>query len=408
MTTRVFRARSLIEAREAAVAALGGDAVILTTREVKSPGFRGLLGATEFEVAAASLPRRGEVVTSPRTPFAADAYSTERASPAPTDRASRAAVVNALRADLRSEIRAVRQAMGGQPAKRGGGVEDLAAEVCAIREAVEQLTPQAARGGRLPALLRSRSIEGRSATEVARALKEPSREPLEGRLKEHLRKMVHAAPWPLPARGERVIVAAVGLSGVGKTTTLAKLATHAKTRGHRIAFVTSDTFRVGGVEQLRRYGVLLDCPVDVARNIAELRACIAGSDADMLLVDTSGRPPTEDAAERLLGKEAFEASLPDASFVRHVLLCTPGAGREADVLRTVRTYAGASPTALAITKLDETASPSGMLHAAWATKLPIALVCSGPRVPEDIAIADIQDIVDRIAPTTETTKARAA
>ena len=411
MNTRLFRARSLDDARDAALSALGPDAVILTSREVKRQGMLGLLGATEVEVAAACPVRKGGALAASPLPFALDAYTADPPSTnsrAATEGATRTAVVNALRSDLRSELRAVKSALGNQPSRNSGNMDELAAEVIALREVVEQLLPRAPRAGQLAALLRASGIEGRAATELTRAVKSFSPEALDVRIRAQIQKMIVDGVWPVPRTGERTVIAAVGPSGVGKTTTLAKLATHAKKAGLSVAFVTCDTFRVGGVEQVERYGVLLDARVDVARTLSELQSRIEHSEADVVIVDTSGRPPTGEAPELFLRKATFEASAMASNRRREVLLCLPAASREVDVLRAGKVFSPTCPTGLIFTKLDETRVPSGMLHAAFATKLPVVAVCSGPRVPEDIAPPDTATLALAIVPATPVRTARAA
>jgi flagellar biosynthesis protein FlhF len=220
--------------------------------------------------------------------------------------------------------------------------------------------------------------------------------------------MITLGQWPLPPAGERALIAAVGQSGVGKTTTLAKLATLTKASGRMVALVTCDTFRVGGIEQLRRYATLLDVSFDTAKTAEELENIVDHSDADVVIVDTSGRPPRANSAELLLAEPRFGQSDACGPFARHVLLCVPGACREVDLQGSYKAFCVTTPTALAMTKLDETSLPSGIVHAALATRLPVALTCAGPRVPEDIEPADVERLVDLLAPHVESRKARAA
>jgi flagellar biosynthesis protein FlhF len=195
---------------------------------------------------------------------------------------------------------------------------------------------------------------------------------------------------------------------VGKTTTLAKLATLAKAGGRTVTLVTCDTLRVGGMEQLRRYATLLDVPFDTARTADDLEIALGRVETDIAIVDTSGRAPHATSAELLLAEDRFLNSDACNGFKRHVLLCTPGACREIDIMSSFRSFSATNPTALALTKLDETSLPSGIIHATSATRLPVALTCAGPRVPEDIEPAELQRLVDLLAPPLESRKARAA
>jgi len=335
-----------------------------------------------------------------------EAYVRQASLPAADS--GRAAVVNALRADLRSEIRAVKVALGRTQSADGGATSDLAAEVFAMRSAIEQLALPAPKNRRVTSLLKSRGIEGRAATDLSRSVKNLPEAELQDGLRQHVTQMLSAAQWPLPAPGTRSLIAAVGMSGVGKTTTLAKLATMARAAKLRVSLVTSDTFRVGGIEQLQRYAKLLDSPFATVRSMEELDSLLERTDADVVILDTSGRPAVAGAPEQLLREEAFARSSACRALTRHVLLCMPASIREIDVSRSIGMYAFAHPNALAFTKLDETLHPSGIVHAALASKLPIALTCSGPRVPEDIMKVDINYIVNQVFPAGERTKARAA
>jgi flagellar biosynthesis protein FlhF len=408
MTTRVFRGRSLLDARRAATAALGDDAVVLTTRQVKRSGLFGLFGATEVEIAAAALPINPAPPPAPKGPFAAGAYATDASRMPARESASKAAVVNALRADLRSEMRAVKLAMTRPPSSSNLETSELAAEVSAMRDVLEQYAPPASRATKLTALLRARGIEGNAASSLAKALRGSADGAPEARLREELARAIQIAPWALPTRGGRVLVAAVGPSGVGKTTTLAKLATLARAGGHSVALVTCDTFRVGGVEQVRRYATLLDVPFEAVHNADELETFLRRTTANFVVLDTSGRVPRAKTAEMLLAESAFAERDACTRFERNVLLCMPAACRDVDARAIVKSFSVTSPTALAVTKLDETSQPSGIVHAVWASKLPIALTCSGQRVPEDLEPADLPSLLEQLVPTSKYRKAKAA
>jgi flagellar biosynthesis protein FlhF len=93
-----------------------------------------------------------------------------------------------------------------------------------------------------------------------------------------------------------------------------------------------------------------------------------------------------------------------SGFTRHVLVCMPAATRAVDATRIAKAFSAASPTAIAITKLDETDSPSGLVHAAFAAKLPLSVLCAGQRVPEDIAPATMGAVLDAVIPRTQARK----
>lgn len=412
MTTtqhQVFRGRTLTEARRAAFEALGGGAVFLTTREVRKPGFAGFLGSKEVEVVAeapSSPPPRA--VTPQPSPaagntgfrrnneglFATGAYQPSiPPADAPTANAPNQASVATLRTELRTELRALKAAVT-QPERIP---PDLMAELAALRVAVEEVAQEPRKGDRSAALLRSRGIEGPVATALARSMKRlEDGTPAHERLREALTEVVKVAPWPLAVE-ERTLIGLVGPTGVGKTTTIAKLAAHARMAKRSVTLIACDGFRVGAVEQLRRYAALLGADFATANTRDELAARIEAAETDLVLVDTAGRAPKPGGPESLLAADAFRR-VSGAPLTRHVLLCLPAALRLQDATGMMRAFAPIAPTALAITKLDETAAPSGLVHGPFAAKLPVSVLCAGQRVPEHIAPATAGAILDLLAP----------
>jgi flagellar biosynthesis protein FlhF len=387
MTTQVFRGRTLAEAKKAASLALGPDAVVLTTRRVRRPGVSGLLGGVDVEIAAAAVPATEAGPAAGKGPFASAAYVR---SQQPDSRDGLAT----LRSELRAEIRAMKVALS----RTNEPSNELVAEILAMREALAQFAPPAAKGDKASAVIRARGIEGGAVAAIARSMRatrEGSAASLEERFRDAVAEVIGMSAFPLAGEG-RTVIAAVGPAGVGKTTTIAKLATMARIGGKTVTLVTCDTFRVGGVEQLRRYADLLGVAFEVARSATELGTIVARAGTNVVLVDTSGREPAADAAERLLAAAPFKAKKEFEGFTRHVLLCVPASIRAVDTARVVKAFSATNPTALAMTKLDETDAPSGLVHAAFSSKLPISVLCAGQRVPEDIAPATTGAVLDAL------------
>lgn len=312
------------------------------------------------------------------SPFAAEVYRS--AAPAPPS-----AELLDLRAEMRNEVRALRAHL-----TRTTGTQDVGRELAAIRASLEELgAPQTAkRGDRIAALLRARGIEGSAATRIAARAKESTESDLAAKVRAALSDVVALAPWDEDAPGRR-IVAVAGPSGVGKTTTVAKLAARARMKGKSVSLISCDGFRVGAVDQLERYADLLGATFDVARTSAELAALLEEETADVVFVDTSGRPPSATAPEAALAARRKK----DAPVPVDLFLCMPASIRAADAVRVVGIFASLSPTAVCITKLDETESPSGLVHGPWAARRPLSVICNGPRVPEDVTPASLDAIV---------------
>lgn len=194
---------------------------------------------------------------------------------------------------------------------------------------------------------------------------------------------------PLASGG---ILALVGPTGAGKTTTIAKLAArYAQRFGTRdLALVSTDHYRVGAQEQLFTYGRLLGVPVHSAGNAEELRQVLARlSDRKLVLIDTAGIGPRDLQLQQQLGElAAVRARL-------QTWLVLPAATQYADLDAIVQRYAAAKPVACVLSKLDETQRIGGALSAAIRANLPITYVCDGQRVPEDLQLARADQLVLR-------------
>jgi flagellar biosynthesis protein FlhF len=187
--------------------------------------------------------------------------------------------------------------------------------------------------------------------------------------------------------------ALVGPTGVGKTTTIAKLAARfARRHGPRdIALVTTDAYRIGAREQLYTYGRLIGAPVFEAGSKEALAATLARlSDYKLVLVDTAGMSQRDRSlAAQLAWIEAIPALRP--------LLVLPANAQSADLDEVVRRFWSVRPEAVVLTKLDETGRLGASLSVAVRHQLPVAYVTDGQRVPEDIHLAEPHRLVLRAA-----------
>lgn len=181
-------------------------------------------------------------------------------------------------------------------------------------------------------------------------------------------------------------LAVVGPTGVGKTTTVAKLAARAKDRGERVAIVTLDTYRMAAVEQLRAFADLLAVPFHVAFTATDLRRLLQQhADCDRILVDTSGRSPRDTGALPLL-----EGTLRAGQCA--TLLCLAAGTRARDCKVVFDGFAPLGIDAVCLTKWDETVAPGEALGALIENGLPLSHVCVGQEVPADIVVADAQSL----------------
>jgi len=185
-------------------------------------------------------------------------------------------------------------------------------------------------------------------------------------------------------------IALVGPTGVGKSTTLAKLAVRwLLHHGPRdLALVTADGQRLGAHEEVKSLGQLLGAAVHVLEDVAELPALLARlSHRRCVLIDTAGASPRDAELPARL------AALANAGSSIEVALVLAASTQAGAVAETVTRFAPANPTSCVLTKLDEAASLGGMLSVLMRSRLPISYVSEGRRVPEDLRPARALELV---------------
>ncbi len=371
MSFETFRGRNVSEAVAAVKAAFGANAVIASTRHV-SNGRSGGLSHSFVEVTAAP---GGDLRS---TPFSRD---------------------------VGRELRVATESAPRLPSPRGLPMavksDDAMEELRAMRAMIEELRgtpkPAAAKApSRALQMLHYAGIEGALATQLASGA--PRTRGPDADLRDFLRDRIAAQLTSIPSlieqEGPRMITC-IGPTGAGKTTTLAKLAAIASNDlGRSVAIITLDTFRVGAVEQVSRFAELMDLPLHVASDATDFARAVRSITADIILVDTPSRAPSDVGTMSLLA----ECMSTVENRAIDVLLVLPASirARDAEALDTV--YETCPPTALVITKLDETTQAGGALHAALRGPLPLAYLSSGPRVPEDLSQATANDLAAAILP----------
>lgn len=188
------------------------------------------------------------------------------------------------------------------------------------------------------------------------------------------------------------VYALVGPTGVGKTTTTAKLAARCVMRHGpaKLALITTDGYRIGGYEQLRIYGKILGVMVHSVKDEADLRIALSElKNKHTVLIDTVG----VSQRDKMVTEQVAMLSGADANVKR--LLCLNATSTGETLSEVVRAYQGNGLAGCILTKLDEAATIGGALDIAIRQKLNVYYVASGQRVPEDLHVANKQHLVDR-------------
>ncbi len=213
------------------------------------------------------------------------------------------------------------------------------------------------------------------------------------------RQALHLLASQLPVSGESLIeeggvVALVGPTGVGKTTTIAKLAARYVLRHghHNLALISTDSYRIGAQEQLNTYARILSVPVRSASTPEELGKVLnLLSDKRLVLVDTAGMSQRD---LRLSEQLSFLTSgaRPVKSFLTLSAITQQSALEQA-----IKAFGAATIGGCILTKVDEAASLGGALSAAIRSRIPLAFFTDGQKVPEDIHVAHANTLVSRAA-----------
>jgi flagellar biosynthesis protein FlhF len=434
VTIKTFRGRTIADALDALKKELGRDAVILNTRTFKTGGFMGLGARTITEIIATTQPtparaRRGAAQAASPTPrgterlpdrgvsraddraaMAVDSYvpsagaprsapvapAAVPAAPSAAPRAAAAQPASAQPFDhMQSPIRDVAKLIVSASAKT-----PIEEELAAIKRMVGHVlrTSGAPKQPALPDALLDcyrKLLEAEVASEIADEITAGVRDELNSHQQADA-TAVHAAVTrrlaafiPVCADaghigrapdGRPLTIALLGPTGVGKTTTVAKLAATYKLRhGRQIGLITCDTYRIAAVDQLRTYADIIGLPLRVAMTPGEVRAAAESMrDCDAVLIDTAGRSPRD--AGRL---EELRSMLDAASpHQRHLVLSSTSS--ESAMAETASAFAPLGYDRVILTKLDEAVNFGVLVNVARRLRTSLSFVTTGQEVPDHI------------------------
>jgi flagellar biosynthesis protein FlhF len=198
---------------------------------------------------------------------------------------------------------------------------------------------------------------------------------------------------PLQLNGYQKVIAFVGPTGVGKTTTLAKLAARfSLVEGKKVAMITSDTYRIAATEQLRTYGRIMGIPVEVANGVEDIAPIInRHKGMDLVLLDTAGRSPSNE--EQMEELKLF-ISKSQADEIHIVLSATT---KYLDMIRIIERFGMAVPiNRMIFTKLDETRYYGALLNLMNNFQIPLAYCSIGQNVPDDLELPETMGFADKV------------
>lgn len=195
-----------------------------------------------------------------------------------------------------------------------------------------------------------------------------------------------------PTKNYKKAVIVLGPTGVGKTTTIAKLSAEALREGKRVALISFDNYRIGAIEQIRIYAKIMGIPLSVASNFSELRESLAtlAKSRDVIFVDTTGRNP---ASESYI-EETNELCRPGLPVEVHLLISANS--DNSFMTEAYRFYKRIPIDYIAFTKIDESVRFGSLYNLLLIYRKPLAYITTGQTVPDDIEFINANKLSNMI------------
>jgi flagellar biosynthesis protein FlhF len=380
MKVKTYKHESLQEGLEDIKRDLGGDALILSTKSVSVRPKFGLFKKPAWEITAAVEEQTPRFVTTdapqvsekPLVVFGSRSQAAAAAPAlAPTVAPARDTRMDELInevTELKKSFHTLSKVIPGKPEHSVGLFAELISQGIG-QDTADEWMSTASKGNPAPSELRDR---------------------IRGMLAERL---VIAPPSELHAKA-RMVTALVGSTGVGKTTTIAKIAGHAAIRmKKKVAMISTDMFRIGGQEQLFRFGELLGIPTYSCSDVTTLKDLVESlDDRDLVLIDTPGSSPSD--LSRLAKLETV-TSAADAK----VHLVIGATTRSEDISKIILRFQRFNPNSVIFTKIDETDSKGMLVGDLLRNEIPISYLTNGSQVPEDLLIPSAEELARYVLPS---------
>lgn len=383
MRVRKFVGKNVKEAMDKVRAELGEDAVVLHTKKRKKSGLFGIFSKEEVEILAAldskvrkksgeqARPSEREIRERPTASAdtARQVQNFQSSSATREERTIKAGGLDEL-SDIKDSIAYIAEKLK---------LKDLNDTLSEFREFINVM------------------VKNGVEEEVARDIVEniSKQVVLENKSKEEIREIIRlniksylGELSPLKYEGEKKVIFFIGPTGVGKTTTLAKLASHFVLNERcSVGLITADTYRIGAVDQLKIYGEILDIPVKTIYDTNEVYEALSGlRDKDVVFIDTAGRshknkPQVEelrDLINTVKSKEIY-------------LLLNIGTEMK-NILSIIKEYDFIEDYSIIFTKKDETDSLGNILNTRYHSNKNLSYITTGQNVPDDIELLDTDKI----------------
>ena len=405
MTLRTYQAATMAEALAEVKRELGRDAVILHTRSYRKGGLLGIGGRRVWEVTASpnvNVPQRlpegqylaEQPVGDSEGRDTSAAEKTALTVPAAVKDAEAAGADQTPEEPLGEQVKAIRsmvESLLSRRPKDGLQAADMSPELGEFHtHLIEQDVSRDIAGEVIQQLCMD--LTGQQLRDRA-LIRRELRRLLAGRL-QTVDAGAEAAGVARPdgAVDRARVIALIGPTGVGKTTTIAKLAANYKLReGRKVGLITIDTYRIAAVDQLRTYAEIIELPLRAVLTAGELHQAVREMrDRDVVLIDTAGR--SQNNRLRLSQLRGFLA----AAHADEVHLVVSATGNQRWTRSVLERFLPLGANRLIVTKLDEAEAFGVFLNVAATGTGPLSYVTTGQDVPEDIAPAVADSLAECI------------
>ncbi|MGW8195104.1 MAG: flagellar biosynthesis protein FlhF [Desulforhopalus sp.] len=430
MQVRIFESADMTSGLKMIKKELGPDALILSTRTIRR-GKMGILGKPLLEITAAvDADFPGPQTGVKQQPAAGNTHPPASPAHLQSTRFSCVADEGVAKYLAQGTASAADDVDGSSPATKGIEAPGLQTEVNELKALVKNLAGQINRladrnpdsPGQSPvpsvkdtafasriktspvhrdpilSMLTDRGINADTSRTIAGFVRETLTEEeqvnienVNELIRSTIRDLINTAPPGFQSSEGQHRLALIGPTGVGKTTTLAKIAAaYLGNYSGSIALITIDTYRIAAVEQLKVYGEIMHLPVEVVIAPEQLDQAIDKyRDRDLILIDTAGRSPKDN-----FSIEELAAFLkPDLNIEKHLVLSATT--RENELLDIIDRFSALNVDNAIITKIDECTNLGVLLNMQIKNPTPFSYITNGQRVPEDLLEVD-PDIVTEL------------
>jgi len=363
---------------------LGKDAVIISQRKIRKPGFAGLFAKKSIEVTAAieNMIKNEE-----------SSIKNEENSVMESIEAIKQVMKNEIKLEKQVTTIGETQASSLIVKENKAEVSAMAKEISEIRELINNLssnkTPEKVpRKSKLQLKLAKADINELVSKKIQTKIKTVEEKLEEDeKIKLTIEKMIPISNVKMEGK-----VILVGPTGVGKTTTIAKLAGKlALVEKKKVGLVTIDTYRIGAIEQLKTYAEIMGLPFKVVITLKEMDAALESmKECDVILIDTTGR-----SSKNTMQISELRAFIEKVN-TKNIHLVISSTTKDNDVQSIINGYKILNYSNLIITKLDETSTYGSILNILDYAKKPLSFVTTGQSVPDDIKNLTAEEITNLI------------